>query len=45
MSGLKLLIGGDLSTESFGTALHLTGINVDASQFPQQLAAFLKTHH
>jgi hypothetical protein len=38
-------IGGDLLTERFGATLDLTGINADAGQFPQQLAAFLKADH
>jgi len=42
---LEPLIGGDFVPERFGAALHLTGINADAGQFPQQLAAFLKTDH
>ncbi len=44
-SGVDPLIGGDLVAECFGAALHLAGINADARQFPQQLAAFLKTDH
>ena len=39
------LIGGDLVAERFRAALHLTGVNANARQFPQQLAAFLKTDH
>jgi hypothetical protein len=42
---VESLIGGDLVTERFGAALSLTGIDADAGQFPQQLAAFLKTDH
>ncbi len=43
--GVDPLIGGDLVAERFRAALHLTGVNANASQFPQQLAAFLKTDH
>src|ERR1019366_7191835 len=43
--GVEPLLGGDLVAEGFGAAFHLAGINADASQFPQQLAAFLKTDH
>ena len=41
---VELFVFGDLSAERFGGALHLLGIDRDARQFLQQLAAFCKAH-
>jgi hypothetical protein len=43
--GVEPFIGGDFVAERFGVALNLTGVNANARQFPQQLAAFLETNH